>query len=321
MTDGQGRHNDLDMQLFGPDLLGGAWTPKRGPLVERFTVPPFTVLDARAGYWIERKRAWRSIGLKGELGRGEGAMETYDLDLDPTRYGGYQSLSTTSIFDPVLTECCYRWFCPPGGQIIDPFAGGSTRGIVAAMLGLKYWGCDLYGPQIEANEEQANEILGFGNYPRPEWLHGDSKFTLAGAPFADLIFTCPPYGDLEVYSDDPRDISTHEYPQFLAMLRSIMLRAYDRLADDRFYVMVVADFRDKAGRYRNFVADTIDAADMVGLDMVSHAVLLTPNGTAPIRASAHFDAGRLLVRAHQNVLIFVKGDRKEAAAWCTGGIQ
>ncbi len=46
--------------------------------------------------------------------------------------GGMSSgQSGTSIFDPVLCELAYRWFCPPGGLILDPFAGGSVRGIVA----------------------------------------------------------------------------------------------------------------------------------------------------------------------------------------------
>jgi len=33
-------------------------------------VPPFSVLDARQGYWQDRKRAWLSLGIESELGRG-----------------------------------------------------------------------------------------------------------------------------------------------------------------------------------------------------------------------------------------------------------
>ena len=40
--------------------------------------------------------------------------------------------SGTSVFDPVLCEVAYRWFSPPGGHVLDPFAGGSVRGILAA---------------------------------------------------------------------------------------------------------------------------------------------------------------------------------------------
>ena len=43
-------------------------------LADRFIVPPFSVLDARQGYWQERKRAWIALGIKSELGRGATAL-------------------------------------------------------------------------------------------------------------------------------------------------------------------------------------------------------------------------------------------------------
>jgi hypothetical protein len=42
-------------------------------LSDRFGVPPFSVLDARQGYWQDRKRAWLTLGIESELGRGDGA--------------------------------------------------------------------------------------------------------------------------------------------------------------------------------------------------------------------------------------------------------
>ena len=96
----------------------------------------------------------------------------------------------TSVFDPVLCEIVYSWFCPQGGAILDPFAGGSVRGIVAARMGYVYTGIDLSRRQIEANQQQAAEIV-----PQhcPNWIVGDSAYVrdLASGPF-DLVFTCPP---------------------------------------------------------------------------------------------------------------------------------
>jgi hypothetical protein len=65
----------------------------------------------------------------------------------------------SSIFDPVLAELAYRWWCPLGGTILDPFAGGSVRGIVAAKVGRQYVGGELRSEQVEANIKQANEII------------------------------------------------------------------------------------------------------------------------------------------------------------------
>ena len=41
-------------------------------LVEQFGIPPFSIFDARQGYWQERKRAWLALGIQSELGRGGG---------------------------------------------------------------------------------------------------------------------------------------------------------------------------------------------------------------------------------------------------------
>ncbi len=39
-------------------------------LAERFGIPPFSVFEARKGWWQDRKRAWLDLGIRSELGRG-----------------------------------------------------------------------------------------------------------------------------------------------------------------------------------------------------------------------------------------------------------
>lgn len=219
---------------------------------------------------------------------------------------GDDDTSGTSVFDPVLSELIARWFCPPGGQIVDPFAGGSVRGIVAALLGFRYWGCDLRPEQIAANEAQRAAICP-DEAGRIVWTCGDARDVLGSAPLADLVFTCPPYGDLERYSDDPRDLSTLAYPDFLVAYRQIIKAAAWRLLSHHFAVLVVGDFRDpRTGHYRGFVADTIQAGRDAGLALYNDAVLVTAVGSLPIRVGKQFEAGRKLGKTHQNVLVFVK---------------
>lgn len=222
--------------------------------------------------------------------------------------------SGTSIFDPVLCEAVYTWFCPPGGKVLDPFAGGSVRGIVASILGRRYTGVDLSARQIAANETQAATIT--PDAP-PRWIVGDSREIATLAPGTyDLIFSCPPYADLEVYSDDPQDISTLDYDDFLRSYREIISQSCEMLKDDRFAVVVVGDVRDKHGNYRNFVSDTIAAFADAGLHLYNEAILVTALGSLPIRAGKQFSASRKLGKTHQNVLCFVKGDGKRAAGAC-----
>lgn len=221
--------------------------------------------------------------------------------------------SGTSIFDPVLCELAYSWFCPPEGRILDPFAGGSVRGIVANYLGRHYTGVDLRPEQIAANEAQAKKITP-SNMPR--WICGNSLTDLPDGPF-DFVFSCPPYYDLEVYSDDQNDLSAYKtYEAFIADYREIIRQCVERLADDRFAAFCVGDIRDKKGIYRNFVSDTIAAFQVAGAKLYNEAILVTSVGSLPIRVGRQFDAGRKLGKTHQNVLVFIKGDPKKATQAC-----
>lgn len=597
-------------RLFNPDM--DASTGKAsGTMADEFLIPPFSVLNAREGWWQDRKRQWIALGIQSEVGRGENLLKMSDTMLEPdpakraamqkaagkglartfgqdlmrgehvvgdtkpglTWVGGNRDVedldeasrknlaagsSGTSIFDPVLCELAYRWFSPKGGVVLDPFAGGSVRGIVCAALGRRYLGIDLRPEQVEANRTQwpgvaeklapartddvpalrVDEIEGirvvrddfviggtkrraldrilanhpaqefvyatpaygfaqialaaaaracgkkatvivagrkvrhsrtklaaelgaeivevakagylavvqkrardeaeargaylvpFGmddemfvdaiasvarelpgdppsevwsvagsgvltralqrawpdasfhavqigkdpdignatlhvapekfeddatdpppfpscsNYdakawrfikehaapgalfwnlgadpdgleagPAPEWVCGDSAAVLPELDAAaDMIFSCPPYGDLEVYSDDPADISTLAMADFDAAYAGIIAAAVDKLKDDRFACFVVGDYRVKGGFYANFISKTIDAFEAAGARLYNEMILVTSVGSLPIRAAKQFRTTRKAGKTHQNVLVFVKGDPRKATA-------
>lgn len=322
----------IEPMLYGADLFGDVVKPKpSGPVAERFTMPPFTLLDARTGEWQERKRAWLAMGLRGEAGRSDnpedGGMvserghaikwSSGNARSSAFRIGLDENQLNATVFDPVLCELAYRWFSPPGGQIIDPFAGGSVRGIVAGSLGRHYWGCDLRPEQIEANERQGDDMA---TPVRPVWVCGDSMDAMQSAPDADLVFSCPPYGDLERYSDDPRDLSAMDWHAFEAAYRRIILRSVQRMKADSFACFVVGDFRDARGFYRNFVGVTIDAFEECGARLYNEAILATPVATAAMRVTKQFMSSRKLAKTHQNVLVFCNGDPRAASAKCEQGL-
>ena len=617
--------DDLN-ELLGTEDEFSAKRPQGDPrkLSDLFGVVPFSVLNAREGWWQERKRSWIALGIQSDLGREGNLLKMSDTVLQPdealrnlkktleSKNIGSQSnsiqaaipgyytkknagmtdeeivqeflekgssiASGTSIFDPVLAELAYNWFSPADGVIIDPFAGGSVRGIVASKLGRKYYGVDLRKEQVEANQEQAklicqeqkdcfqlqvskydeltpveehggylvkrddlfsvgginggkvrtcwnlaqgakglvtagsrespqvnivahiakalnipcrvhtpegevspevdqavklgaelfqhpfgvNNVIkkrakddaletGFKEIPfgmeckeaviatknqvanippetkrivipvgsgmslcgllhglkeknlnipvlgvrvgadplkrlnqyapkgwesmvelvdsgidyhdhaselklgdltldpvyeakclpflkkgdllwvvgirktsipsqvvSPIWHAGDSRdiHEILADKKANMIFSCPPYADLEVYSDDPKDISNQSYEDFLSSYREIIVKACTLLEDDSFACFVVGEVRDKKGVYRNFVADTIQAFIDAGLDYYNEAILITPIGTLAIRSGRTFAATRKLGKTHQNVLVFVKGDPRKATQKC-----
>jgi DNA modification methylase len=241
-----------------------------------------------------------------------GDREFDELD-ETSRKNLAASSSGTSIFDPVLCELNYRWFCPNGGKILDPFAGGSVRGIVASCLGYEYTGVELRAEQVAANMAQAH----IGTGPVPKWITGDSNDIQSLAPSEyDMVFSCPPYANLEVYSDNPSDLSTMAYPEFIKAYENIIAKSCAMLKPDRFAIFVVGDVRDKHGNYYGFPWHTVAAFQKAGLHLYNDSILVTSVGSLPIRVAKQFRSGRKLGKTHQNVLCFVKGDGKRAAAAC-----
>jgi hypothetical protein len=283
-----------DTNLFGEQVV------RETSLRDKFIEPPFSVLDARTGAWQSRKRRWIDLGIKSEIGREDNQLK-YSEMINESR----KSYTGTSVFDSALTELMYHWFCPDGGEILDPFAGGSVRGIVAAYQGYKYTGIELRKEQVISNGEQAHKIIPDKS---PNWITGDSDAVLDDliGEF-DFVFSCPPYFDLEVYSDLPDDLSNMDYTHFLSKYRSIITKSVRHLKKDCYAVFVVGDIRDKRGYYRDFLGETKRAFIDAGAGLYNEMVLLE-NGlnTAAMRANKQFMAGGKVVKTHQNVLCFKK---------------
>jgi len=267
-------------------------------LSDRFIAPPFNVFNARQGYWIRRKRKWFSLGIKSWKGDKRGII------LKPGNGNHEQYERSSSVFDPVLCEIAYKWFCPAGGQILDPFAGGSVRGIVAHVLGYKYWGCDLREEQVTANNVQANKIIPDN---QPSWVVGDSLTEIQNAPKADFIFTCPPYSNLEKYSDSPNDLSNMSESKFISALGEIIKKSCDKLKDNRFAGIVVGNYRvnDELINMSGYVEKMFKK---YGLILYNKAVLITITGNSGMRAAYFFPKKLKLMNNYQDVLFFFKGD-------------
>jgi DNA modification methylase len=287
---------DKAVDLFGQEIVKDVF------LRDVFLEPPFTVLDTKGGAWRNRKRLWKNLGIESEVSR-EG-ISVIENSFDGAKYGR-SSMPTVSIFDPALCELMYRWFCEDGGKILDPFSGGSVRGIVANKLGFKYTGIDIRKEQVDSNIEQGIRILGAESVPN--WLLGDSDkvLDLIHETF-DFIFSCPPYLDLEVYSDLPDDLSTKDDAEFEKQYQSIINKLYPRLKKGGLACFIVGDVRDKKGNYRCFTEMTVRCFENAGFKTYNKAVLLQPLGTAMLRANRVFNSGKKLIKVHEDVLIFKK---------------
>jgi len=283
----------MALDLFGNEVIVDEL------LRDKFIEPPFSILDTKSGNWQKRKKIWISKGLKSEVGR-----DSKVINMGTTNVAK-NSAEYVSVFDPALCEVLYHWFCDAGGTILDPFAGGSVRGIVANYLGFKYTGIDIRSEQIESNREQALNILPVNN--QPQWYVGDSNIALDekwNIEF-DMVMSCPPYADLEVYSDLEGDISNKPYVEFLKLYESIIEKSCKLLKRGGIACFVVGEVRDKNGFYIGFVPDTIKAFEKCGMKFYNEAILLNAIASASMRANGNMKSKKL-VKVHQNILVFKK---------------
>ena len=286
---------------------------KSGALFDRFIIPPFSVLDTVQGPWRARVRLWDELGINSASGR-DVALTYGGKEREDFLQSQFESAGTTSTFDPVLCEMMYRWFTPNTGSILDPFAGGSTRGVVAGRLGRSYTGVDLRPEQVTENLTQYQVVCPEADV---KWVCGDSSnipTLLPEGALYDFVFSCPPYGDLEVYSDDPKDLSNMSHRDFVATYRTIIRHAVKYLKPNRFAAFVVGNYRLKDGSMFDFTGETVRAFEEAGSLFYNQFVLVNSVGTLRLRVTRQFEASRKAGMRHQMVLVFVKGDAKRATA-------
>ncbi|GAB3191853.1 DNA methyltransferase [Nesterenkonia suensis] len=267
---------------------------------------PWTTLRSDSRIWQDRKTHWKDSGVDDLAGRQQVEMFRHGKSGRHHRISGGRSR-----FDPFLAELAYTWY--GASRVIDPFAGGCTRGIIAAELGMDYTGIDLLADQVASNRRIAADWPTVGH---AEWVHGDAAERLALMPddAFGYCLTCPPYHRAERYSDDPRDLSVMGWDEHLDTLEHVAAQLYRVLEDDSFITWVVGDLRAPSGHLRLLPERTALILEEAGFRPVNHQILVTPVGTMFRMIRRWWTNTRSAGRTHQHVLTFVKGDRRRATA-------
>lgn len=323
------------------DGSGDSGKPVNGSLADRFVVPPFSILDTRKGYWQARKKVWRDI--IGDMGESRNdtlitspGMKFKDIYHKTREHRESLGLSFkeyldkyvpeevkereaakvlsagVSLFDPVLSEICCRWFTPAAGaKIFDCFAGDTQKGLVFGQCGYDFTGIELRQEQVDIN----NRVIAGRDLPiRYICDDGQNVGKHIERDSMDMLFSCPPYYDLEKYSDLDNDASNQgTYDEFLVILSNAYRDALACLKDNRFAVIVVGDVRDKkTGFYRNFIDDMKRIFRDNGAALYNELILIETGASTALLA-ARYMGSRKVVKMHQNILVFYKGNPKDIA--------
>lgn len=275
-------------------------------LKDKFIVPPFSVLNARDGHWQERKGYWKDLIKDTGITRDTGNQTN-------TRYRSLEGFSAAreeenvgSVLDPVLSEIINLWFGLKNCNTFDCFAGDTVFGYVSSYLGNNFTGIELRQSQSDFNN---GRTVGMS----AKYICDDGRNVLnhIAENSQDLLFSCPPYFDLEVYSDLPNDASNQkEYEDFINILDVAFTNAIKCLKDNRFAVIVCGDVRDKKGNYYRFPDHIKDIFNKNGMATYNELILVDPIGNLQMRVSKYMEH-RKVGKTHQNVLVFYKGDSKQ----------
>lgn len=311
-------------------------SPANASLNDRFVVPPFSILDTRKGYWQARKKMWRElIGDMGEsrndtliqspeikykdlyqrtrkhreeLGLSfKDYLEKYVPDDVKEREAGKVLSAGVSLLDPVMAELVCRWFGLESCKSFDCFAGDSVFSYVSAHLGNEFVGIELRPEQAQLNNERTE-----GMAARYICDDGQNVAKHINADSQDLLFSCPPYFDLEHYSDLENDASNQKsYNDFIQILHNAFTAAIGCLKENRFAVIVVGDVRDKStGFYYDFCGDIKRIFKDGGMSLYNEIILIETGASTALRASRYMES-RKVAKMHQNILVFYKGKTKD----------
>jgi len=272
-------------------------------LADRFIVPPFTVLDTRQGEWQARKKDWKALIQD----NGESREGTLAGNIENTKNIYNSMKGGVSLLDPVISEVICHWFLPEGedNKIVDCFAGDSVFGFVSSYLGHKFTGIEIRKEQADLNNARSNDNA---TYICDDGQNVDKHVEKNSQ---DLLFSCPPYYDLEEYSDLENDASNQEtYEDFMKIIDTAFTRAIKTLKDNRFAAIIVGDVRAKDGSYYNFHEDIKIIFQRNGMQLYNELILVEPIGLNAMRANRSMNT-RKVPKVHQNVLVFFKPEENK----------
>jgi hypothetical protein len=212
-----------------------------------------------------------------------------------------------SVLDPVACEVILR-FCMPtqGKRVYNPFGGGVQFGFVSGKSGYEYVSSEIRQNQCDSNNTICQD------FKNVKWIKSDSS-SYAPEGMFDLVFTCPPYYQVEEYLDYEGKSPEGElnalptYEDFRDTLFKGYKKAIEHLNENCFFVVMCGDSRDKNGAYYGVEAEHELFFKQQGFHIYNRIVYLECEFTRLAQAKKTLDY-RKFPKREQKILMFYKGD-------------
>jgi DNA modification methylase len=244
------------------------------------------------------------------LTKTQGLLKLVEDNIGTGSYGDGNPLSQ---FNPVVAEKIIKIWSKEGEKILDPFAG-RCRAIMARHLNRHYRGYEISPKaysQLQANLNRNSLHLWTGETYKcvPVLCNQDSRLMVEPDEEYDLIFSCPPFWDVEDYNEQYGEhelgqlSDIHDYDKFLADYKIIIANCYKALKTGKYAVWVVADIR-RNKTLIPFHADTIRIFQEVGF--ACHDVIVNQLNSLAIMGIGQALENKYTPKMHEYILVFKK---------------
>ncbi len=277
--------NFVDMIMDDNGILHG-----KSKMIDRLGFLPSTIWKPDRSITATLKE---EVGDKSQCRKSLNAKDSY-------RRNGVNG-GKPSIFNPHLAQMILAAYCKYNSNIYDPFAGGGTRGYIASKMGHKYFGVELRKEEVD----RINNMFLKWRIKFDIKIEDSVTYTPEKEKY-NFSFTCPPYYNLEQYSNLDSDISNYNnYNTFLGGIKKVLTNTYNSLKPNSFCVWVVGNFRDKKGEMIHFNGDVVRLAKEAGFKFWDE-IIWNGASTVALTRCGKFISKRKAVRIHEYVLVFKK---------------
>ncbi len=156
-----------------------------------------------------------------------------------------------STFPPGLAKFIVEFYSEEGDTVLDPMCGHNSRMQVTYELERNYIGYDVSKEFMIFNRKVKEQITGKGEQaamfaPQASITlrEQSSEKLVEDSDSIDMIYTSPPYWDIEYYGDEPEQLGKRkEYSEFLKGIKSIVSECYRVLKHGKYCAWNMNDFR------------------------------------------------------------------------------
>jgi hypothetical protein len=290
-----GKLEDIRMKILAHITMTNVWEPNKAK-------------------WLQLKKDWNA--KIEEAGALRGVANPLYASRDGCLQGtngfanvvtGHAHNGNASVLDPVACEVILRFFMPRDGRrVYNPFGGGVQFGFIAGSYDYEYIASEIRQNQCDANNMICQDLNS------AKWIKSDSS-TYEPEGMFDLMFTCPPYYKVEKYIDydgqppEGEINSFSTYDQFRDALFSGYKIALAHLNDNRFFVVMTGDSRDKNGGYYCHESETEIFLKSWGLSVYNKIVYVESEFTRLAHAKKTMNM-RKFPKREQKIIVAYKGD-------------